>query len=408
MSANSNPGLGRRLGVATATMGAAALVTVSGVAAASSSAATGERGAPRAGSCATNYVNPSYVAKYGAKQQTIVGAGEVTEPEFSLDGRKNKRLAYVLKATDTTAGTLPGVRNVFVATRIGEIKNDGGPWQRGGTTLISAGQGGPANGDSWHPSLSGFTGKGDAAKGPSKMAFLSKATNLPGGNPTGVSAYVANAGGGGIKRLNVPGSATGVGISGDSKVFYVTTDSGIFIVKGGKAKKLASGSGFNTPTTTLNGAQAAYGQNGSIYTITAKGKRKKVAEGSDPQADAGFPGGGRQQGLVRAVSFHRGGTAYKLGIIASPAAKGLKALGRASSPTTINGGGSAVAFGNGTNACLIVQVLDSGKTGGYDVPQGQCPDGRGDVTDVGVSTRYNYLAFSCSGGGLHLYHVGGK
>jgi hypothetical protein len=300
------------------------------------------------------------------------------------------------------------VKNVYVTTRIGAIKNDGGPWQRGGTALISAGQGGPANGDSWHPSLSGFTGKGDAAKGPSKMAFLSKATNLPGGNPTGVSAYVANAGGGGIKRLNVPGSATGVGISGDSKVFYVTTDSGIFIVKGGKAKKLASGSGFNTPTTTLNGAQAAYGQNGSIYTITAKGKRKKVAEGSDPQADAGFPGGGRQQGLVRAVSFHRGGTAYKLGIIASPAAKGLKALGRASSPTTINGGGSAVAFGNGTNACLIVQVLDSGKTGGYDVPQGQCPDGRGDVTDVGVSTRYNYLAFSCSGGGLHLYHVGGK
>lgn len=407
MSAITNSGLGRRLGVAAATLGAGALITVSGVSAASSSAATGERATTRAGSCATNYVNPNYVAKYGNKQQTIVGAGEVSEPEFSLDGRKNKRLAFVSTA-QTLPGAAPGVKNVYVTTRIGSIKNDGGPWQRGGTALISAAQGGPANGDSWHPSLSGFTAKGDAAKGPSKMAFLSKATNLPGGNPTGVSAYVANAGGGGIKRLNVPGTATGVGISGDSKVFYVTTDSGIYIVRGGKARKLASGAGFNTPTTTLNGAQAAYGQNGSIFTITAKGKRKKITEGTEPQADGGFPDGGRQQGLVRAISFHRGGTAYKFGIIASRSAKGLKALGRTSTPTTINGGGSATAFGNGTNACLIVQVLDSGKRGGYDVPQGQCPDGQGEVSDVGVSTRYNYLAFSCTGGGLYLFHVGGK
>ncbi|MDO9407578.1 hypothetical protein [Patulibacter sp.] len=407
MSAHSTSGLGRRLGVAAATVGAGALITVSGVTAASSSAATGEQATTRAGSCATNYVSDGWVGKYGQNLQTIAGSGEITEPEFSLDGRKNKRLAFVSTGTNV-AGTQPGIKNVLVSTRIGQIANDGGPWLRGGTTVISAGTGGPANGDSWHPSMSGFTGKGDAAKGPSKMAFLSKATNLPGGNPTGVSAYVANAGGGGIKRLNVPETATGVGISGDSKVLYVTTDKGIFVVKGGKAKKLASGSGFNTPTTTLNGAQAAYGQNGSIYTITAKGKRKKVTEGSDPQADGGFPGGGRQQGLVRAVSFHRGGTAYKFGIIASRSAKGLKAVGRTATSTSINGGGSATAFGNGPNACLIVQVLDSGKTGGYDVPQGQCPAGQGDVTDVGVSTRYNYLAFSCSRGGLYLYHVGGK
>jgi hypothetical protein len=397
----------RRIGAGTATLGVAAVAAVSGVSAASSSAATGEQAVPRAGSCATSYTNPTYAAKYGAKQQTIVAAGQVSEPEFSLDGRKNKRLAFV-STTPTLGGVVqPGVKNVYVTTRVGNIQNDGGDWLKGGTALVSVGQGGPANGDSWHPSLSGFTAAGDAAKGPSKMAFLSKATNLaPGGNPTGTSAFVAGAGGGAVRRLNVPGTATGVGISGDSKVVYVTTDQGIFVVKGSKTKKLASGSGFNTPTTTLNGRQAAYGQNGSIYTITDKGRRTKITTGSDPQADGGFPNGGAKQGYVRAISVHRGGTAYKVGIIAGGAAKGVKELGRTQTSTTINGGGSATAFGNGSYACLIVQVLESGKEGGYGVPQGQCPSG--DVTDVGVSTRYNYLAFTCSTGGLFLYHVGGK
>jgi len=399
----------RRLGVTTATLGAGALATVFGISAASSSAATGEQATTRAGSCATSYSSAGYEAKYGSKQQTIVSGGTVTEPEFSLDGRTNKRLAFVSTGSNVAGAVQAGTKNVYVTSRAGAAGNDGRPWQKGDTTLVSAGQGGPANGDSWHPSLSGFTAAGDRAAGPSKIAFLSKATNLPGGNPSGTSAYTAKSAGGGIRRVKIPGTApvTGVGISGDSKVLYVTTEDGIYVVKGnGKGKKLASGSGFNTPTTTLNGRQAAYGQNGSIYTITQKGQRKKITEGTDPQADAGFPGGGSKQGYVRAVSFHRGGTAFKFGIIASGSAKGLKQVGRTQTPTTINGGGSAAAFGNGPYACLVVQVLESGKEGGYGVPQGKCPSGN--VTDVGVSTRYNYLAFTCSGGGLYLYWVGGK
>jgi hypothetical protein len=399
----------RRTGTGTLTIGAAAAATVFGLSAASSSAAPGEQATSRAGSCATSYSSTGYVAKYGSKQQTIVADGTVTEPEFSLDGRTNKRLAFVSTASNVAGTVQAGTRNVYVTSRAGQAGNMGAPWQKGATTLVSAGQGGPANGDSWHPSLSGYTAAGDRAAGPSKIAFLSKATNLPGGNPTGTSAYVAGSAGGGIKRLKVPGTATGVGISGDSKVVYVTTDSGIYVVKGSKAgKKLASGSGFNTPTTTLNGRQAAYGQNGSIYTITDKGKRKKITTGSDPQADGGFPNGGSRQGYVRAISFHRGGQAYKVGIIASGSAKGIKQLGRTQTPTSINGGGSATAFGNGGYACLIVQVLETAKEGGYGVPQGYCPEGKGEVSDVGVSTRYNYLAFSCSGGGLYLYYVGGK
>lgn len=400
----------RRAGTGTLTLGAAAAATAFGLSAASSSAAPAEQATTRAGSCATTYQSDGYTAKYGKNQQTIVPGGTITEPEFSLDGRTNKRLAFVsdTDAQGIAGAVRPGLRNVYVTSRAGEAGNMGAPWQKGATTLVSAGQGGPANGDSFGPSLSGFTAKGDRAAGPAKIAFLSEATNLPGGNPSGTSAYVANSAGGGIKRLNVPGKATGVGISGDSKVVYVTTDAGIYVVKGSKAKKLASGSGFNTPSTTLNGRQAAYGQKGSIFTITDKGKRKKVGAGSDPQADGGFPGGGARQGYVRAISYHRGGKAYKLGLIATGAAKGVKQLGNTQGMTSINGGGSATAFGNGSYACLIVQVLETGKQGGYGVPQGECPGGKGAVTDVGVSTRYNYLAFTCSGGGLYLYYVGGK
>lgn len=382
-----------------------------GVSAASSSAAdAGHQATPRvnSGSCAYGYNNANYATKYGSKQQTIVGDGAVTEPEFSLDGRTNKRLAFVSTGANVAPGAIqPGVRNVYVTSRTGKAGNEGAPWQKGATALVSQGVGGPANGDSFAPSLSGYTARGDRAAGPAKMAFLSNATNLPGGNPGGTSAYLANAGGGGIKRLKVPGTATGVGISGDSKVAYVTTTTGIYVVKGsGNGKKLASGGGMSSPSTTLNGKQAAYGQNGVIYTITSKGQRRKIVAGQDPQADGGFPNGGAQQGYVRAVSYTRGGHAYKFGIIATRQAKGEKRVGRTDTPTSINGGGSATAFGNGTYACLVVQVLDSGKKGGYAIPQGKCPAGT--VSDVGVSTRYNYLAFSCTGGGLYLYYVGGK
>jgi hypothetical protein len=401
----------RSLAKTTASLGAVATIGALGVAAASSGAAeTGNRATPRAnsGSCASSYNNPNYSNKYGAKQQTIIPDAQVTEPEFSLDGRGNKRLAFVSSGANVAPGAIqPGVRNVYVTSRAGKAGNEGAPWQKGATTLVSQGQGGPANGDSFAPSLSGYTARGDRAVAPAKMAFLSQATNLPGGNPGGTSAYVANAGGGGIGRLKVPGTATGVGISGDSKVVYVTTTEGIYVVKGGGAgKKLASGGGMSSPSTTLNGRQAAYAQNGVIYTITDKGKRRKIVAGQDPQADGGFPNGGAQQGYVRAVSYVRGGSAYKYGIIATKSAQGEKRLGRTDTPTSINGGGSAAAFGNGTFACLIVQVLDSGKKGGYAIPQGKCPAGA--VADVGVSTRYNYLAFSCTGGGLYLYYVGPK
>lgn len=408
MSTNQSGSVPRRIGNAAATLGVAAAMTTLGISAASASGpSAGAQATPRAGGeCKSgSYSNPNYDQKYGGKQQTIVSGGTVTEPEFSLDGRSNKRLAFV--STGNVAGAVqPGTKNVYVTSRTGSITNNGNAWQKGSTVLVSQGPGMPANGNSWGPSLSGLTGAGDRPIAAKKMAFLSDATNLAGGNPTGVSAYSANAAGGGIRRLNVPGKATGVGISGHSEIFYVTTDSGIYVVKGnGKGKKLASGSGMNTPTTTFNGKEAAYGQNGKIYTITLKGKRRLVAVGTDPQADGGFPRGAKQ-GFVRAVSFNRGGTAYKVGILAPRSTKGVRDFGRTDTPTSLNGGGSAVAFGNGPFACLQVQVLETGKQGGYGVPQGRCPDGN--VTDVGVSTRYNYLAFTCSGGGLYLYYVGGK
>ena len=411
MFSTRTPGA-RRVARWTTTAVAAAAITAAGVGASSSAAvaAPGEQATARAGSCAAgNYSNPRYLAKYGGKQQRIDanGNGVATEPRFSMDSRANRRLVYTSTSTNIDGQVKAGTRNVYVVQRTGRIAKNGNAWQAGRTKLISVGQGGPADGDSYGATISGYTGARDAAKGPRLVAFLSRATNLPGGNPTGVSAYTANTTGGGLRRVNVPGEATGVGISGDSKVLYVTTTQGIYLVRGnGKGKRLAGGAGMNSPTTTLNGKQAAYGQGGKVFTITSSGRRKQVAVGNNPQADGGDPDGGRRQGNVRAVAFDRGGSAYRVALEGRN--KGVKRWGRTQTHAAINGGGSTTVFGIGSFACALVQVLENGKRGGYGIPQGQCPDGQGGVSDVGVSTRYNYLAFTCERGGLFLFHIGEK
>lgn len=74
-----------------------------------------------------------------------------------------------------------------------------------------------------------------------------------------------------------------------------------------------------------------------------------------------------------------------------------------------NVGGSAAVFGNRNRLCVEVSLLDSPhRRGGYDIPQGACPAGQGDVTDVAVSSRYDHVAFTCQGGALYLHDVGPK
>ncbi|MEV4418663.1 hypothetical protein AB0L40_01650 [Patulibacter sp. NPDC049589] len=404
----------RRATTSVASLGAAAAIVAVGVSAASTSAATpGDQATTRAGTCQTSYSSSrDLTAAQQLLGRTPAGRlpdGVASQPAISRDSRANRVVAYTSTSTTTATPVAPGTRNIFVVRRTGTIAKNANAWQVGATQLISVGTGGAAaNGDSFGASISGYTGGSDAAKGPSKLAFLSKATNLPGGNATGTSAFTASVNGGGISRIDAPGTATGVGISGDSKLVYVSTESGLYVQRGSRVKKLVSGSGISSPSTTLNGKQAAYEQNGTVFTIKSNGSgRKKIAKGTAPQSDGGNPSGSGI-GLIRAIAFKRGGGAWRAEIAGSKVRQ-VRFGNAPGGAVSINGGGNGVGFGNGANVCLQVRLLGSDpRSGGYDIPQGACPAGQGDVTDVSVSTRYNYLAFACSKGGLYLQYVGGK
>jgi hypothetical protein len=399
-----------------ASLGAVAAIGALGVSAASSSAAEpGNAATTRAlaaGKCSTTY---SSARDLTAKQQLLgrtadgnAPDGIATEPDISRDSRSNRFVAYVSTATNIDGAVTPGARNVYVVQRTGKIAMNANPWEVGKTRLVSDGQGGPANGDSFSPSISGYTGRNDAAMGPKSVAFLSTATNLAGGNPTGTSAFVTSVKGGATRRIKAPGTATGVGISGDSKVVYVSTDKGLYVATGSKVKKLVSGPGIVHPSTTLNGNQAAYEQRGKIYVVNRKGGTKLIARGSNPSADGGEPDGGPRQGFVRAVGYTKGGTVYRAAIDGKKIR--IERFGRSSANSIdTNVGGSAVVFGNRNHVCVEVRLLDkTRKRGGYDIPQGACPTGQGSVTDVALSSRYNYLAFTCSTGALFMHYVGPK
>lgn len=68
-----------------------------------------------------------------------------------------------------------------------------------------------------------------------------------------------------------------------------------------------------------------------------------------------------------------------------------------------------LAVASCAHACIEARLLDATRRrGGYSIPQGSCPAGHGQITDVALSTRYNDLAFTCSGGGLYPRDVGPK
>jgi hypothetical protein len=407
----------RRLLSAVATTAAAVATGAVGLSAGSAAASGGPeaQAQPRlsGGTCARGWTGPK---SYTAKQQLLarrpdggVPNGVASEPAFSRDSRANRYVAYTSTATDIAVPVTPGRRNVFVAVRTGRVSKNANHWTLGRSDLVSVAPGGvAADGDSWGASISGWSGGRDQARGARLLAFLSTATNLTAdGNPGGTGAFIRKVGGGGIARIAVPGAATGVAVSGDSKYVYVSTDLGLFLWHAGKVRRLLTGGGISSPSTTFNGAQAAYERDGVVWTIRRAGGRRRITEGHHPQTDGGDMSTGRRRGLVRSITFTRAGGAYRAET--AKAKIRVKRFGNTQAAPASNAGGSAIAFGNGVHACLEVELIDeTRRRGGYSIPQGQCPEGQGTVTDVSVSTRYNYLAFSCSGGALFLQYVGPK
>lgn len=170
--------------------------------------------------------------------------GPSTNAVISQDRRWSRYVAFESEASNLVKNDPNGVKDVFVVRRAGSFHNNGSRWQRGPTTLISRGPGGPADGPSW-----GAAVDGSFWSVPSCVAFLSSATNLAAGDTNGkVDAFVSRRIGRLPKRVSLPGGAqstedtTDVAVSGDcSRIAFVT--GGRLYVKVGKKIRRMRGAG---------------------------------------------------------------------------------------------------------------------------------------------------------------------
>jgi Calx-beta domain len=318
----------------------------------------------------------------------------VHEPTISGDGRIARYVAYESAATNIAAPT-DGHHNIFLVKRGGSPGKFGTPWEYGSTVLASPGRGGAAaNGDSSSPSLGGWT-KGDTAKKPTCLGFVSEASNLVAGDSNGhADGFLRKLPSGKIRRVKTPAAASEIAVSGDCKTTAVVAGGSLFIKRGKKKlRKLVSG-GVSSPDLTFNGLQVGYGQSGKVRVRrVGGGATKGVAVGANPSAD-----GGRPKGKIRRVVYERASMAFiaKVG-------GGEKLMSPGALPA-MSAGGTQAMFAYGPYAYLYAVSNSFGKA----KPQGVCPLLAGFINGLSMSGRGNYAVFSCSGGPAYLSFLGGK
>jgi hypothetical protein len=146
----------------------------------------------------------------------------------SHDQRIARYIAYESDASNIVGGDTNGQTDVFLVSRAQPYGQNGTPWRRAGTKLISRGKGGqPANGASYGPALDG-----DSHHAPHCVAFVSAASNLVGGDTNGKpDGFVYNTRTQKIRRVTIGsggaqanGSTYGISISGDCNRVAFTSD----------------------------------------------------------------------------------------------------------------------------------------------------------------------------------------
>lgn len=290
-----------------------------------------------------------------------------------------------------------GRRNVYVVKRGGVAGRFGSPWEYGATTLASRGRGGrPANGDSWSPTLSGWTHVDDA-RGPACLAFVSRASNLVRGDRNRrADVFVKRLPGGKLRRIKSPrGRLSAVSIAGDCRSTAMVAAGGLYVVKSGhKARRIARGA-VRFPKLTYNGSSVSYAKRGTIYAQRIGGRARRIAKGGEPSSDGGRTSSS-PPGAVRAVAYERGGAVYQTTIGRN---EHLVSLGGRPSMTA---GAAQTIFAYGPFIYMYATSNNYGKR----PPQGFCPEGT--VSEIATSARANYIAFACKGGAVYLSYVGPK
>ena len=319
--------------------------------------------------------------------------GDITEPTISGDSRIARYVAYTSTATNITAGT-DGDRNVFLVKRGGSPGALGTPWKYGSTALVSRGLGGAAaNGDSYLPALGGWT-RGDAAKKPRCLGFVSQASNLVAGDSNGrADAFTRKLPSGKLKRVKTPAAVSEIAVSGDCRTFAVVAGGALYAKRSGKKLLKLAGGGASSPSLTYNGAQVGYAKNGKVLVRRVGGRAKTIASGANPSVDADAP-----QGKVRRVAYERGPSTY-----VKTVGGGERFVSPGSLPV-MSAGSSQAMFAYGPYAYLYAVSNSFGKK----QPQGFCPPDQGIITGLDLSARGNYSVLSCSGGAAYLFFLGGK
>ncbi len=125
---------------------------------------------------------------------------------LSQDGRVARTAAFESDASNIVAGDSNGLTDVFVVDRTAGYSGTGSPWRNGRTRIASRGIGGPANGRSYGPAISGDSSSdgGRPQTAPRCVAFVSEASNLVRGDTNGrPDAFVYWLGSGAVQRVSV-------------------------------------------------------------------------------------------------------------------------------------------------------------------------------------------------------------
>jgi len=320
----------------------------------------------------------------------------VFDPTISGDARIARYVAYSSAATNITAGTDGQHRNVFLVKRGGSPGKLGTPWEYGSTKLATPGRGGAAaNGDSFAPVLGGWT-RGDTAKKPRCVGFVSRASNIVAGDGNArADAFVRSLPSGKPRLIKMPAEVSEIAVSGDCRTIAAVAGGSLYAKRSGKRRRKLAGGAVSSPSLTFNGLQVTYSRNGKVLVRRAAGGTKTtIAAGSNSSADGDGP-----KGKIRRVAYERGNATYIKGLGA-----GEKLMTSGSSLPVMSGGASQAMFAFGPYAYLYAVSNSFGKA----APQGDCPEGRGVIDGLDLSARGNYAVLSCTDGPVYLAFLGGK
>ena len=177
----------------------------------------------------------------------------VSEPVLSQDERISQYAAYVTAATNIVANS-GAFKNVYLVKRKRPWGQNGTVWNFGSTELISKGIGGPANGDSWSPSLSGTD-----FHNPKCMVFVSAASNLVRGDTNGrADVFHANLPSGKLTRFAGNAPVTEAVTEGSCEYFGYVAGGSLYLKRDGeKVKRIARG-GVTNPHISVEGRVITY------------------------------------------------------------------------------------------------------------------------------------------------------